>query len=140
MKKLTWLAVAAVVVASVVACSKLTGGKKETPGPAGPVATEAGAAVEGNYTGAGTNPGGGSYKCDVTVAKAGTVYKVTWYFGGKPGYEGMGVVRGNTFVVGFANSSGYGVVAYTVNADGSLDGTWTGKGATKVGMETLKKK
>ena len=44
---------------------------------------------------------------------------------------------GKTFAAGFADRQGYGVVAYTVNADGSLDGTRTGKGATKTGTEKL---
>lgn len=43
-----------------------------------------------------------------------------------------------SFAVGFASPAGYGVVAYTVGADGSLDGTWTGAGGTKTGAEILK--
>ena len=136
------LAAAALALALAGCCKSIFGGKKgETRGPNGSLATEAPAAgVAGKYAGAGTNADGSAYKCDVDVTPAGKIYKVVWYFDGQPGYEGTGILKGKTFVVGFANQQGYGVVAYAVNADGSLDGTWAGKGATKAGTEKLTKK
>jgi hypothetical protein len=138
-----WLRLAAVfaLACSLCACKKL---QEIREGPGGPLPFGEGgkepasaAGVEGKYTGSGTNPEGGSYKCDVTVSRKGDAYAVTWYFDGKLGYEGTGILKGNTFVVGFAGPRGYGVVAYTVKADGSLDGTWAGKGGSKLGTEKL---
>ena len=97
--------------------------------------------ITGTYEGGGNNPGGaGSYDCTVEITKSGEGYKVVWYFDGQPGYEGTGILKDNTLAVGFANPNGYGVVAYTVNPDGSLDGTWAGAGDVKTGTETLNKK
>ncbi len=105
------------------------------------VAAAAFADVAGEYTGQGSNPGGaGSYDCDVTVAKSGDVYNVQWFFKGKLGYEGVGFMKNGLFCVGYASSGGYGVVVYEVKSDGTLDGVWTGAGATALGAEVLKKK
>lgn len=144
MRKLLACAAALAVLCAFTGCCKGVKDKlaketkkvETTPGGGGATV----AALEGHYAGAGTNPDGSSYKCDVEIKKNGQAYPVTWYFDGKLGYEGTGILKGNTFVVGFINPQGYGVVAYTVNADGSLDGTWTGKGATKAGSEKLTKK
>jgi len=139
-KRAIIIGVIVAVAVSCCGCKKLLGGRKG-PGESVPEVTVGeGAALAGTYAGAGTNPDGGTYACDVTVAKRGSVYRVMWYFDGKPGYEGTGILKGNTFVVGYAGPQGYGVVAYTVKADGALDGTWTGKGATRVGTEKLKRK
>ena len=142
MKRAIILVIVVAVAASCCGCRKLLAGRK-APGEPGPEVTAggeaAGAAVEGSYAGAGTNPDGGTYKCDVTVAKRGNVYGVMWYFDGKLGYEGSGILKGNTFVVGYAGPQGYGIVAYTVAADGSLDGTWAGQGGTELGTEKLAK-
>jgi len=139
MKKVTWLATALVVVAAVIACSTLKGLKEGRGGPTTPLTEAPSGDVAGKYAGTGTNADGSAYKCAVEITRAGNVYKVGWYFDGKLGYEGTGILKGNTFVVGFANERGYGVVAYTVKPDGSLDGTWTGKGATKAGGEVLRR-
>jgi len=141
-----WLRLAAVLAlaCSFCACKKL---KEMREGPGGPLPFGEGgkepvsaAGVAGKYTGSGTNPEGGSYECDVTVSRKGDAYGVMWYFDGALGYEGTGILKGNTFVVGYAGPQGYGVVAYVVKRDGSLDGTWAGKGSTKVGTENLKKR
>ncbi len=141
-----WLRLTAVLVlaCSLCACKKL---KEMREGPGGPLpfgeggTEDAGVVgVEGSYTGTGTNPDGGSYECDVTVSRNGDAYSVMWYFDGRLGYEGAGILKGSTFVVGYARPQGYGVVAYAVKRDGSLDGTWAGKGSSKVGTEKLKKK
>jgi hypothetical protein len=126
-------AVAVLVVGLFIGCDKLPWREKPDTGtaPAG--------GIEGSYTGSGTNPDGTTYDCNVKIARKGDAYRVTWYFDGQTGYEGTGILKGKTFVVGFANPQGYGVVAYTVGVDGTLDGTWTGAGGTKTGTETLKK-
>lgn len=97
--------------------------------------------IIGTYEGSGENPGGaGSYDCTVEISRAGEGYVVVWLFDGQPGYEGSGILMDSTLVVGFANPNGYGIVAYTVNPDGSLDGTWAGMGDTKTGTEMLRRK
>jgi len=78
--------------------------------------------------------------CDVTVSGKGDAYRVMWYLDGRLGYEGAGIAKGNTFVVGYAGPQGYGVAAYTVKADGSLDGTWAGKGSSNLGTGKLIRK
>jgi len=96
--------------------------------------------VVGEYRGEGTNPGGqGSYTCDVKITRSGDVYAVQWYFDGSLGYEGVGIMKGGLFCVGYTSSGGYGIVVYTINADGSLDGTWAGKGSAELGTEKLTK-
>ncbi len=141
MKRAICLAAAFAVVASFAGCKKLERLAK-SPGGRGPAAGggEAAGSVEGEYVGSGTNPGGGSYKCEVTVTRSGKAYRVMWYFDGKPGYEGTGILKGDTFVVGYVGPQGYGVVAYEVKADGSLEGTWAGKGSPKLGTERLERK
>jgi len=143
MRKALYIIAAVAVGASLIACKKLEE-LRRGPDESLPVVEAdeppGGVSLEGKYTGSGTNPDGGSYTCDVTVSRAGRAYAVAWYFDGQLGYEGTGIVKGNTFVVGFASPQGYGVVAYTIGRDGSLDGTWTAPGATKLGTEKLKRR
>jgi len=143
-KTLVVLGAAVLALALVNGCCKNLVKGKSTPGEPVPIKLGEGpagsAAVGGRYAGGGTNPDGSTYKCEVEVKPAGKVYQVMWYLDGNPAYEGMGILKGNTFTVGFANNAGYGVVAYTVNSDGSLDGVWAGKGANKAGSEKLSKK
>jgi hypothetical protein len=141
MRRVIIIGVALAVAASCCGCRKLLGERKGPTAP-GPEAPAAGAApgLAGDYAGAGTNPDGSAYACDVKITPRGSVYAVAWYFDGRLGYEGSGILKGDTFVVGYAGPRGYGVVAYAVKADGSLDGTWTGKGATTTGTEKLTRK
>jgi hypothetical protein len=139
-RAICWAAALA-VVASFAGCKKLERLAKP-PGERVPAAggREAAGAVGGDYVGSGTNPDGGSYECEVTVTRSGKAFRVMCYFDGKPGYEGTGILKGETFVVGYAGPQGYGIVAYEVKADGSLDGTWAGKGSSKLGTEKLTRK
>ena len=129
------------LVCSLCACKKL---KELRDGPGGPLPIGGGAedvaGIAGEYSGFGTTPHGGSYRCDVTIARKGDAYVVTWSLEGEVAYEGTGILKDNTLVVGYAAPEGYGVVAYDVKADGSLVGEWAAKGASQVGTETLKKK
>jgi hypothetical protein len=105
------------------------------------LAAAAAADVVGEYAGEGVNPGGGeSYTCEVQVTQTGEVYAVKWFFNGQLGYEGVGLMKGGLFCVGYASSGGYGVVVYDVRADGALEGVWTAPGFDDVGTETLRKK
>jgi hypothetical protein len=143
MKKALRIAAAVVMGVTLIACKKLEQlrGGPEEPLPAVEAGeTPGGISPEGKYAGAGTNPEGGTYACDVAVERRGAVYRVRWYFDGELGYEGTGILKGNTFVVGYAGPQGYGVVAYTVKTDGTLDGTWTAAGARRTGTEKLNRK
>jgi hypothetical protein len=107
----------------------------------GVLAASAFADVVGEYTGAGSNPGGGgSYTCDVRITKTGDVYGVQWFFEGALGYEGVGIMKNGLFCVGYASGGSYGVVVYEVAADSTLKGVWTTPGFDQLGTETLKKK
>ena len=54
---------------------------------------------------------------------------------------GVGIRRGDLFVVGYRDErQKYGVFAYAINADGSLEGTSAYQDVTKTGTETLAKK
>ncbi len=135
------LIIAVLAVVQFAGCAKLLNREKvkETPDTTEFAVPMDG--IAGSYEGGGVNPGGtGSYDCTVEITRASEGYTVVWYFDGQPGYEGSGILKDNTLVVGFANAQGYGVVAYTVNPDGSLDGTWTGQGNPETGTETLRKK
>jgi len=134
-----WVAViAALAFGFFVGCDKLPGFKGEEKGPeTGELPAPP---IEGSYVGSGTNPDGTSYNCDVEISKYGDGYKVVWYFDGRPGYEGVGILKDNAFIVGFAGPEGYGVIVYTIGAGGALDGIWTAKGDTATGTETLRKK
>jgi hypothetical protein len=112
-------AVAALVFATFIGCEKLPGREEPDAGP-----TPA-CGIEGSYTGRGTNPDGTTYECDVKIARKGDAYSVTWYFDGQAGYEGAGILRGNTLVVGFA-----------ATAAADVAGTYTG-GGTKPGGTRL---
>ncbi|MGD8720103.1 MAG: hypothetical protein PVH29_14945 [Candidatus Zixiibacteriota bacterium] len=143
MKRWVLAFVALAVAAVPIACKKLEQFKKSPDSPlpfVGGESTAPAGTLGGTYGGSGTNPDGGSYICEVEITPRGKVYDVVWHFDGVRGYEGVGILKGDTFVVGFVSAAGYGVVAYTVKADGSLDGTWTGQGGTRVGTEKLKKR
>jgi hypothetical protein len=96
LKILCAAAVVAVVAGTFVGCDKLPGREKPDTGP-----TPTGG-IEGSYTGRGTNPDGTTYECDVKIARKGDAYSVIWYFDGQAGYEGAGILKGNTFAAGFA--------------------------------------
>jgi hypothetical protein len=141
MEKCIRVAAVLVLASSFCACKKL---KEIREGPGGPLPSaedvKGAAGVEGEYSGYGTTPYGTSYRCDVTVARKGDAYVVTWYLEGKVSYKGTGILKDDTLVVGYAAPEGYGVVAYEVKADGSLEGEWAAKGGSKAGTETLKRK
>lgn len=101
----------------------------------------AAADLAGSYRGHGINPGrGGSYDCEVAIKQNGEVFAVKWFFDGKLGYEGVGIIKNGLFCVGYAAPNAYGVVVYEIKTDGTLEGVWTAPGFTELGTETLKRK
>ncbi|MBI4237777.1 MAG: fibronectin-binding protein [Deltaproteobacteria bacterium] len=95
-------------------------------------------ALAGKYAVKGTNPGGkGNYTGTVTITQKGDLYQLAWSVGTT--YTGVGIKSGNVLSVGWGTggAAGYGVVSYTIGADGTLTGTWAGPKDTGLGTETL---
>lgn len=99
--------------------------------------TTATANIVGKYNIVGTNPNGAPYKGALEVISHGDVYQFRWSAGNQS--DGVGVMNGNVVAVAFAsgaNGKGCGVVDYTINGDGSLDGKWGYWGTDESGTET----
>lgn len=95
-------------------------------------------ALTGKYAVKGTNPGGkGNYAGTVTITQKGDLYQLAWSVGAN--YTGVGIKNGNVLSVGWGTggAAGYGIVAYTIGADGTLTGTWAGAKDATLGTEML---
>ena len=93
--------------------------------------------IAGKYNVTGTNPNGSAYKGTLEVIPHGDVFQFRWSAGNQS--DGVGVVNGDVVAVAFAsgaNGKGCGVVDYTINGDGSLDGKWGYWGTDESGTET----
>lgn len=95
-------------------------------------------ALAGSYAiGEGVDPSGASYSGTVRIESAGAVDHVFWTTGAGVRHEGVGLVLGDTFAVGWGSGSGYGVVAYRIHG-GVLEGTWATAGSQgETGREKL---
>ena len=93
--------------------------------------------LEGEYQITGSNTGGGSYSGTLGVQKSGTGYAFTWNTGST--LKGFGIRQGDKVSVGIGGGQ-CGFVAYTVAADGTLEGKWGSSASTSFGTETAKKK
>ena len=92
--------------------------------------------IGGKYSVSGSNPGGTIYKGTLEVIKRGDVYQFRWNAGEQ--YDGVGVASGNIVAVAFAsgaNGKGCGVIDYTIQGDGTLDGKWGYWGVNEAGSE-----
>lgn len=96
--------------------------------------------IVGEYVGGGNDPEGRPYTCELEVTAFRTMYDVKRRVDGGEPYAGVGILSENTFAVGSNDGRRYGLVAYNVNADGSLTGISAYEGGTKTGTETLTKK
>jgi hypothetical protein len=113
----------------------------ETAAPETSVKAAADVTLEGMYVGGGVDADGNAYNCDVEIEPARNVYWVTYYVDDRIPYPGVAMRRGSLFVVGYRDDREvYGVVAYTIKADGSLEGTSANENSTKTGTEKLDKK
>ncbi|MBI4366682.1 MAG: hypothetical protein HY543_07690 [Deltaproteobacteria bacterium] len=117
------------------------GAETWAPGPRTVVQLGPGSAtavrVGGTYTVVGKNPGGkGGYHGTLTITPDGELFHLQWSVGTT--YTGIGVQDKNVLVVGWGNlhQPGYGMVAYTVQANGILEGKWTTFGGRALGTET----
>lgn len=86
-----------------------------------------------------TTPGGTKgYAGTVTITPQGETYAVTWKLANES-YGGVGILRGNVFVVGWGTGGGgAGVVSYGIGGR-KLDGTWAQPGGKALGTEVLAK-
>lgn len=137
------LVVAALAAALPTSCRKPPEEVKEAGTAAAETSAETAADVilEGMYVGGGADAEGNAYTCDVEITPARNVYWVTYSIGDRIPYPGVGLRRGDLFVVGYRDDREVcGVVAYTIKADGSLDGISANQNSTKTGTETLKQK
>jgi hypothetical protein len=98
--------------------------------------------VVGKYDCAGEDVSGAAYTATVTIKKTGDAYTVEWELADGQKYVGVGVLTGRTLAVSWLNQRLIGVMAYTVEKDGSLTGTWSVLGDPKgrVSKEKLTKK
>lgn len=139
-KKVCLVLMVAALAAVIASCRKTS---EEVKGPETAAAetsaeTAANVILEGMYVGGGADADGNAYKCKVEITPARNVYWVTYSVGDRIPYPGVGLRRGDLFVVGYRDDREvYGVVAYTIKPDGSLEGISADQDSTKTGTETL---
>jgi hypothetical protein len=97
-----------------------------------------GKALNGTFGITGTNAGSNSaYKGNLSIKKVGTVYHLTWAVG-STSYSGVGILDGNTLVVGWGFGNAFGVVKYATNGN-AAKGIWAMGGGNAMGTEDLAK-
>jgi hypothetical protein len=130
------------VVVYKVAGGKLDGAwaTSATNGATGTESLEGPAGLNGSYKiTSGTNPNGSSYAGTVDITTHGDVRWVTWKLTVGGGYSGVGILDGDTFIVGWGlGGKGAGVVDYKVSGP-TLTGKWAIPGGTGLGSEVLQK-
>ncbi len=95
--------------------------------------------LAGTYTAHGVGVGGKEYESTVTITKNDQTYLIHWKFA-DGGFDGVGIVDGESFCVGWSNGNKAGVVSYKIHGD-HLEGHWTdGSSNGKVYTENLAKK
>lgn len=137
------LMVAALAAALPTSCRKAPEDVRapETAAAETSAETAANVILEGMYVGGGVDADGNAYNCDVEIDPARNVYWVTYYVDDRIPYPGVAMRRGDLFVVGYRDDRDiYGVVAYTIKPDGSLEGISADQDSTKTGTERLDKK
>lgn len=102
---------------------------------------QAGEVRAGTYTVDGTNLDGSAYKGTATIKLTSeTTCSIAWKTGSAKSATSNGIcmLYGDAFAAGYVMSGGaVGLVVYTVNDDGSLEGAWTISGQNGSGTETL---
>ncbi len=93
--------------------------------------------VGGGYVVQGTGFDGGAYSGEAQITLTSDVTcEIVWNTGGQIS-EGICMRSGNTFAAAYVLGGRAGMVIYTVNGDGSMQGSWTVAGSNGVGTETL---
>lgn len=94
--------------------------------------------LDGTYTiTSGKNAAGKPYTGKVDIAKNGETYTVKWTLPNES-YSGVGILVGDTMVVGWGQDNGFGTVIY-VQDGANFKGKWASANDTKLGSETLTK-
>lgn len=139
-----WVGVACMVAAAFFAGGCRKQAEEAAPAETAPAAeAEApapGSGIVGAYVGGGVDADGLSYTCELEVVKFRTMYDVKRQVDGGEPYAGVAILSEKTFAVGFNDGRRYGVVAYNVNPDGSLDGISAYEDSTRLGTERLEKR
>ena len=93
--------------------------------------------VGGRYVVQGTGFNGAGYagEAQITVTSDVTC-KIEWNTGGQLS-DGICMRSGNVFAAAYVISERAGMIIYTINADGSMQGSWTIAGSDGVGTEAL---
>jgi hypothetical protein len=100
--------------------------------------------LAGTYAITGTNEGGsGNYAGTLLITNRDDVYQFSWDTAGKK-YDGVGVRTDNNVAVAFTDGNdgtGCGVVLYTIQSDGTLDGKagYWGKNSSEMEIATRTK-
>jgi hypothetical protein len=95
-----------------------------------------------SHTVSGRNPDGSRYQGTLALYTVGPAYSLRWLIG-QDTYVGLGVRRGNLLAVAYGSDS-CGMVAYSLDADGTLRGDFTtfsdhGKdGKPRLGLEVAR--
>lgn len=76
--------------------------------------------IEGAYSVQGLNPDGTRYEGGVTITVKGSTAFFRWTISGQT-FHGQGPLAGNRLVIDWGETD---PVFYTINADGTLSGTW----------------
>ena len=93
--------------------------------------------IGGHYRVKGTNLDGTIYEGDAQITKTSQfTCEIEWNTGGSTS-SGIRMRDGNAFTAGYELGGKVGLVIYMVQADGTLDGTWTVAGVPAVGTEIL---
>lgn len=99
---------------------------------------KSGSDLEGEYDISGKNPEGQEYKGTLKVSKSGLGYDFNWKTP-ESSLQGFGIKAGELIAVGFGDKQ-CAFVGYDVKADGTLDGSWGGRGVKKLGTEVAKRR
>ena len=102
--------------------------------------TAAWASPEGEYSVEGTSPGGsGKYTGQVTVAKTGDTFRVTWLVGGTT-FMGTGIGNKDSIAVSYMSDDGKTGLAFYGSDGGDWSGVWTYSGGNQMGAEVWTRK
>lgn len=94
--------------------------------------------VTGKYTCFGKQPYTGQrYGYKVEIEKAGEIYLLRWTVEENVGYSGVGVIKDGYLCVGYESYISYGVAAYKIETDGTLNGVFGLPGYKETGSEKL---
>lgn len=94
--------------------------------------------IAGTYTVTGKNPDGSEYNGTATIGgTAGGNCGITWTIGNGQSSQAFCMRQGEVVGAAYTLGESIGLVIYRINADRSLEGTWSIAGQEGVGEERL---